>query len=116
MRRKEKAVIQKVKIKKCPFCRGEGKIEEQTECLGHGDYIKFHYVRCVECGARGRRCSDRDYGICDIVMAVDFWNKRKLLSLKPKWYPKVIYAGQLGKGNTLSLLEKLQSETKNKTQ
>ncbi|MBQ8548878.1 MAG: Lar family restriction alleviation protein [Lachnospiraceae bacterium] len=115
-------MIRKVKLKRCPFCKGEGKIEEQTECLGHGDYITFHYVRCLECGARGRRCSDKDYGICNIVMAVDYWNKRKLLNLKPKFYPKVIFSGHLGKGKTLSLLERMEleskfsNETKNKTQ
>lgn len=99
------------KLKKCPFCKGEARLDNQVERIGHGESVAFYYVRCVECGARGRRCSDRDYGVCDIVMAVDFWNKRKLFNFRP-----VIYCKPQGTGKTLSLIQKLELESKNKTQ
>lgn len=71
-------MIQGFKLKRCPFCGGQGKIEESRQCLGHGEYIEYTYVRCIECGSEGRHCSDREYGVCAKLMAADFWNKRKL--------------------------------------
>lgn len=67
-----------MKLKRCPFCGGEGKYEERDVMIGHNEYVHESYIMCSECGAQGRKCADIEYGICASVMAVDFWNKRKL--------------------------------------
>ncbi len=77
-------MIQGIKLKRCPFCGGNGVYTERDVMIGHNEYVHESYIRCSECGAEGRRCADVEYGVCAAIMAVDFWNKRKIINLKLK--------------------------------
>ena len=64
-------------LKPCPFCGGEAKLKETTECHGHGMYLKKYYVMCEKCGCNGvgAYVYDKSAQQCkDFV--VSRWNRR----------------------------------------
>jgi hypothetical protein len=42
----------------CPFCNGNGKLIEESERCGYGEYernLTFHVVKCKNCGSQSTR-------------------------------------------------------------
>lgn len=62
----------------CPFCGKEGEYEVETLCIGHGDYIKDHKVRCKKCKSTGPHFDNWDYPEEELKMlAISSWNHRE---------------------------------------
>lgn len=47
-------------IRQCPFCAGYAEPEEHRECIGHGEYIIYSFVKCQRCGATSHPITDRE--------------------------------------------------------
>lgn len=67
-----------VKLKKCPFCGGYGKLAERSRTVVKGETVRNTYVRCVRCDARGERFLYREFDSShDAHMAaIEAWNRR----------------------------------------
>ena len=66
-----------IELKPCPFCGGKAKLKEDTQCGGHGMFIKEYFVKCMQCGGKSR--TSAVYGIPEDVAkatAIDAWNTR----------------------------------------
>ena len=69
--------MKETELKPCPFCGGEAVLESTTECMGHGEYIKKHYVMCAKCGTKGK--SEYEYSKSSekcITDCKEAWNRR----------------------------------------
>ena len=77
----EKGELTMPELKPCPFCGGEAKLVETTECWGHGEFHKVKYVACKLCGSKGHTVCDMDIydGYADSLDdAIKHWNVRCL--------------------------------------
>ena len=66
-----------IELKPCPFCGGKAKLKEDTQCWGHGMFIKEYFVKCIQCGGKSR--TSAVYDISEDVAkatAIDAWNTR----------------------------------------
>lgn len=41
-----------LELEYCPFCGGEPKYYERSECEGFHEYWTYYYVECKDCGAQ----------------------------------------------------------------
>ena len=65
------------KLKPCPFCGGESKLEITTECWGHGEYHENYFIKCMRCGSRGKSevVYDKTPRQCE-ADCIENWNRR----------------------------------------
>ena len=68
--------MSEIKLKRCPFCGVEARIDSNRECYGHGDYREEMFVECVNCGASSERTwkSKKEDAI---NKTIEQWNTRK---------------------------------------
>ena len=64
-------------LKPCPFCGGVAQLTHKSECWGHGMNIDEHFVKCTQCGCKGKThpAYDKTTAQC-ITDAIVSWNKR----------------------------------------
>lgn len=60
--------MNKDKLKQCPFCGGEPKLETIPIDFAYAMH-EMYFVRCLKCGSQIRKTDKRD-------KAIDLWNRR----------------------------------------
>ena len=66
------------KLKPCPFCGGPGRIESDTEVIGHGSNDIVYFVCCKQCGASTKRvgCLEAEGAYLKKLVATVLWEER----------------------------------------
>ena len=69
------------KLKPCPFCGGEARLQKRERVFIEGKTTRASYVRCLRCNARTERIPYEKFGKSNYsseahVEAVAAWNKR----------------------------------------
>lgn len=65
-----------IELKPCPFCGGEGKLNEHWESAGMGANAREFYVSCKSCRAHGGMASEFFENGDLRAKAIERWNRR----------------------------------------
>ena len=86
------------KLKPCPFCGGEARLQKHERVFIHGKTTRAAYVRCLQCDARTERVPYEEFGKSSYsadahIKAVNAWNRRdadKFLKWLQEFYPNSV--------------------------